>query len=385
MNRTIDILTRLISFPTISSATNLPLIYWLQELLAKKGIESWLNFDATKTKANLFATIGPQIPGGLLISGHTDVVPVEGQAWASDPFNAAIRDGKLYGRGSCDMKGFIAATIFCVENLNVNALKSPIHLAFTYDEEVGCKGVRPLLTEMQERGLAPTMCVVGEPTSMRIVQSHKGSRNYRCSVKGKAAHASMANEGVNAIHYAASVIGKIEELADSLQKERYPESGYETPCDMLQTSLIAGGLARNIVPSECDFTFGYRYLPQSDPDKIFQHIEDFGLNSVLPRMRFKCAETSLVFEKLSDNPALHAEINSEFATQLSQRRGVQGIGPHVGFMTEGGLYQQAGITTVICGPGSIEHAHRPDEFVELSQLSLCSDFLSDLFLHHACS
>ncbi|WP_028605714.1 acetylornithine deacetylase [Ottowia thiooxydans] len=383
MRESIDILSRLIAFPTISRNTNLPLIYWLQERLSDKGIESWLSFDDTKTKANLFATIGPETKGGLLISGHTDVVPVDGQIWASDPFQASIRDGKLYGRGSCDMKGFIAATMFCVENLDIKALKKPIHLAFTYDEEVGCKGVRTLLTAMKERDLTPAMCVVGEPTSMRIVQSHKGSRNYRCCVKGKAAHASMANEGVNAIHYAASVISKIEELADTLQTQKFPETGYDTPYDMLQTSLIEGGMARNIVPSQCNFTFGYRYLPQSDPDKIFSQIEDFGTNSVLPRMRAKSQDTDLQFEKLSDNPALHAQSNSEFAALLSHRRGAQGIGPHVGFMTEGGIYQQAGITTVICGPGSIEQAHKPDEFLELSQMSLCTDFLADLFQHHS--
>jgi acetylornithine deacetylase len=231
--------------------------------------------------------------------------------------------------------------------------------------------------------VAPAMCVIGEPTSMRVVRSHKGSRNYRCSVKGKAAHASMTHEGVNAIRYAAAMVGKIHDFAEALEGMTFPDSGYEQAYDMLQTSLITGGVARNIVPSQCEFTFGYRYLPQSDPDRIFQEIEDYGLRTVLPRMRAKCENSDLKFEKLSDNPALRDDQNREAARIVAARKGVQGAGPHVGFMTEGGLYQQAGIPTVICGPGSIEQAHKPDEYVDISQLSLCSTFLEDLFTHCA--
>lgn len=380
---TLDILQRLISFPTVSRNSNLDLIDWIRSYLRGRGFVTRLSYDETSTKANLFATIGPQKEGGLLLSGHTDVVPVDGQDWHVDPFKATISEGRVYGRGACDMKGFIASVLSRVTAIDPARLDQPVHLAFTYDEEVGCKGVRTLLADLKAVGIQPSACIVGEPTDMRIVRAHKGSRNYRCCVRGKEAHASRTHEGVNAIQHAARVIGFIDMLSEQMSESPEAQSLFETPFDTLQTSLVQGGLARNIVPRDCEFTFGYRYLPRTDPDGIFEQIRDFGVREVLPRMQRAAADADIRFDKLSDNPALSPSMNGELARFALELNGAQGAGLGVSYMTEGGIYQQSGIPTIICGPGSISQAHKPDEFVELSQLAHCERFIESLWERQA--
>ena len=243
---------------------------------------------------------------------------------------------------------------------------------------MGCKGVRTLLADLEAGEIRPAACIVGEPTSMQVVRSHKGSRNYRCCVRGQEAHASRTQDGVNAIQYAARVIGHIQDLSDEFARHPAADSTFETPYDTIQASLVSGGLARNIVPRDCEFVFGYRYLPDSDPDRIFERVRDYGLQQVLPRMREKSPATDIRFENQSDNPALRPDLNAGLAGFALGLDGVQGAGPSVGYMTEGGLYQRAGIAAVICGPGSIVQAHRPNEYVALSQLALCEQFVAGL-------
>lgn len=372
------LLEQLIAFPTVSRDSNLELVAWLQDHLRSYGIDSRLSYDAGGTKANVFATIGPAVPGGVMLSGHTDVVPVDGQDWEGSPFKLRISDGKAYGRGTCDMKGFIAVVLANIGRLCSAPLRRPVHLAFTYDEEVGCKGVRTLLADLERSGVKPNACVVGEPTSMRVVTAHKGSRNYRCCVRGQEAHASRIHEGVNAIQHAARIISRIEDVADRLQGAARPDSAFDTPYDTLQTSLVHGGLARNIVPRDCEFTFGYRYLPDTDPDGIFAQVHDYAMQDVLPRMRRRAPGADIQFDKQSDNPALESGPNEELADYVLRLTRQKSVGQAVSYMTEGGLYQRAGIPAVICGPGSIQQAHKPNEYVELEQLALCDQFIRNL-------
>ena len=379
---TLDILNRLIAFPTVSRDSNLDLIDWVQNHLTTLGFRTRLSYDSTRSKANLFASIGPDVRGGILLSGHTDVVPVDGQDWHTNPFQAEVIGDKLFGRGACDMKGFLAVVLSSVEVLGRMTLTQPIHLAFTYDEEVGCKGVRTLLADLEAAGTLPSACIVGEPTDMQIVRAHKGSRNYRCCVRGKEAHASRTQDGINAIQNAARIIGHIDDMADAFASNPEIDSAFETPFDTIQTSLITGGMARNIVPRDCEFTFGYRYLPHSDPDQIFANVRDYGVNELLPRMRAKSESARIDFEKLSDNPALSPEHNARIAQFASSLEGAQGMGPGVGYMTEGGIYQNSGIPTVICGPGSIVQAHRPNEYVPLTQLAECERFMASLWSNY---
>lgn len=374
----LETLSQLIAFPTVSRDSNLGLIEWVRDYLRSRGVGARLSYDATGAKANLFATIGPDIAGGIVLSGHTDVVPVDGQDWEGNPFLAQVRGGRLYGRGACDMKGFLAAVLAGVESLCRAPLVRPIHLAFTYDEEVGCKGVRTLLSDLDAADIRPSACIVGEPTSMQVVTAHKGSRNYRCCVRGKEAHASRTQDGVNAIEYAARLIAHIQDMSEALTRTPKKESGFDTPYDTLQTSLISGGLARNIVPRDCDFVFGYRYLPDSDPDRIFESVRQYANQDVLPRMLRKSPMANIHFEQQSDNPPLRPDCNAELAQFVLRLTGARDPGLNVSYMTEGGLYQNAGIAAVICGPGSIEQAHRPNEFVELSQLAQCERFISEL-------
>ena len=376
--KTLDILSTLIAFPTVSRNSNLGLIEWLRDYLRSHGVSSRLSYDASAQKANLFASLGPAQAGGILLSGHTDVVPVDGQDWSTDPFKATLHEQRIYGRGACDMKGFLAAILGNIDSLLAAELPRPLHLAFTYDEELGCLGVRTLLRDLEAEQRLPALCVVGEPTDMQVVRAHKGSRNYRCCVRGVEAHASQTQAGVNAIQYAAQIIGRIQQLSDQLATRTYPESSFETPYSTIQTSLIQGGLARNIVPRDCEFTFGYRYMPQDDADAIFAQVERFAMQQVLGAMRARSAATDVRFDKLSDNPALRPDSNGLFSRFVSGLAGVDGEGTGVSYMTEGGIYQQAGITTLICGPGSIAQAHKPNEFIELSQLARCELFVQAL-------
>ena len=377
---TINRLSRLIAFDTTSRHSNLALIHDCADYLESLGLKPWLSHNADQSKANLFATIAAadgSTEGGLILSGHTDVVPTDGQTWQSDPYRADIREGRLYGRGSADMKGFIAAVLAAAPAMVQAELKRPLHIALSYDEEIGCLGAPVMIAELQKRGLTPEHCIVGEPTSMRMVVAHKGIHTFRCAVHGKAAHSSLTPQGVNAIEYAAKLIVFINELAGRLKARHDTDPDYDVPFSTLSVNTIAGGIAGNIVPQLCEFEFDYRNLPHMSPADITAPIEAHIREVLQPQMQAVDAACRIDMRHGENVPAMpeaEAALLHDLVTQLVQ----DSSRLKVAYATEGGQFQQAGIATVICGPGNIEQAHKADEFVELSQLARCDAFLHKL-------
>ena len=377
---TINRLSRLIAFDTTSRHSNLALIHDCADYLESLGLKPWLSHNADQSKANLFATIAAangSTEGGLILSGHTDVVPTDGQAWQSDPYRADIREGRLYGRGSADMKGFIAAVLAAAPAMVQAGLKRPLHIALSYDEEIGCLGAPVMIAELQKRGLTPEHCIVGEPTSMRMVVAHKGIHTFRCAVHGKAAHSSLTPQGVNAIEYAAKLIVFINELAGRLKARHDTDPDYDVPFSTLSVNTIAGGIAGNIVPQLCEFEFDYRNLPHMSPADITAPIEAHIREVLQPQMQAVDAACRIDMRHGENVPAMpeaEAALLHDLITQLVE----DSSRLKVAYATEGGQFQQAGIATVICGPGNIEQAHKADEFVELSQLARCDAFLHKL-------
>ena len=377
---TINRLSRLIAFDTTSRHSNLALIHDCADYLESLGLKPWLSHNADQSKANLFATIAAadgNTEGGLILSGHTDVVPTDGQTWQSDPYRADIREGRLYGRGSADMKGFIAAVLAAAPAMVQAELKRPLHIALSYDEEIGCLGAPVMIAELQKRGLTPEHCIVGEPTSMRMVVAHKGIHTFRCAVHGKAAHSSLTPQGVNAIEYAAKLIVFINELAGRLKARHDTDPDYDVPFSTLSVNTIAGGIAGNIVPQLCEFEFDYRNLPHMSPADITAPIEAHIREVLQPQMQAVDAACRIDMRHGENVPAMpeaEAALLHDLITQLVQ----DSSRLKVAYATEGGQFQQAGIATVICGPGNIEQAHKADEFVELSQLARCDAFLHKL-------
>lgn len=375
-----DILARLIAFPTVSRDSNLALIAFIRDYLATYGVESELFYNEEKTKASLFATIGPEDQGGIILSGHTDVVPVDGQQWTVPAFALTEQDGKLYGRGTADMKGFIACVLAAVPDLKQSSLRWPVHLAFSYDEEVGCLGVRPMLANLAQRDLAFKMCLIGEPTQLKPVLGHKGKLAMRCQVKGAACHSAYAPYGVNAIEYAAQLIGKLGEIAAEQAQPQYHDSRFDPPFSTIQTGLIQGGRALNIVPEECEFDFEVRALPDFDAKTVAHTLQTYAEQELLPKMRAVQADTHIVLEELSAYPGLVTAKDSEVAALIASLCESEEFGT-VAFGTEGGLFHQAGIPTVVCGPGSMDQGHKPDEFVSIEQLARCDQMLQRLIIY----
>jgi acetylornithine deacetylase len=372
----VEMIGRLVAFDTTSRESNLALIDFVRDYLDHWRVKSELVFDSAQRKANLFATIGPTDVGGVMLSGHSDVVPVDGQDWASDPFKLDSRDGKLYARGSADMKSFIAVMLAKVPDFVAGTLDVPIHLALTYDEEVGCIGVRSLVAALEPRAVKPRRCIIGEPTLMKPVISHKGSRRLRCHVHGHEAHSSLTHLGVNAIENAASVITYINGIAKKRHTSGPFDPAFDPPHTTLQTGLISGGTAVNIVPNECRFDFEMRHLPEDDPDVIVDEVKRYAA-SLLPEMQAVSAQARISFEETNTVAALSAKPDEEVVQLALALSGANGTGK-VSFATEGGFFQKAGIPTVICGPGSIEQAHKADEFIALDQVKQCEDFIDRL-------
>jgi len=373
---TLATLRDLISFESITQRSNLALIDWADARLRGFGARVIRDYSDDGTKANLFATFGVG-SGGWLFSGHSDVVPVDGQSWRSDPFKAEIRDGRVYGRGACDMKGFIAVLLAQAAQWSSVDLATPVHIALTYDEESGCLGVPGLLRSMQAHGIRPDACIVGEPTGMQVVTAHKGGRVYRCRVHGHAAHSSLTPHGVNAIEYAARLIAFIQDLSFREQSAGDRDDRYPVPFTTISTNTIEGGNGRNIVPAVCEFYFDYRYLPGMRPGQLIDEIEAYARLHLEPGMKRVASEAGFEFECTGDIPALSAS-DTDSVTRVAQSlaRG-RPLGA-VAFGTEAGFFQRSGVPTVLCGPGDIEQAHRPDEFVELSQLGRCEQFTAAL-------
>lgn len=368
------LLERLISFATVSRDSNLEMIEFIRDYLQELGVDSELFYNAERTKANLFATIGPRAPGGVVLSGHTDVVPVDGQAWSVEAFRLTERDGRLYGRGTADMKGFIASVLAAVPLFLARELKLPVHLAFSYDEEVGCLGVRSMLADLQQRPHKPALCLIGEPTELKPVLGHKGKLAMRCHVKGAACHSAYAPYGVNAIQYAARMIGHLEAIGEQLAQPEHHDERFDPPFSTVQTGVIKGGRALNIVPAECEFDFEVRALPGFDAHTVADQLQRYAQTELLPKMRAVKSDTDIHLQSLSAYPGLATSPDSEAARVLARLSGSTGFGT-VAFGTEGGLFEQAGIPTVVCGPGSMDQGHKPDEFVSVEQLHACDAML----------
>ncbi|MBS0500209.1 MAG: acetylornithine deacetylase [Burkholderiaceae bacterium] len=371
-------LERLVAIDTTSRNSNLGLIETVRDALAGHGLAPWLAANAEGSKANLFCTLPAQdgqTQGGIVLSGHTDVVPVDGQDWTSDPFRLTDKgDGRLYGRGSCDMKGFIASSLALVPQALAMPRKKPLHLAFSYDEELGCLGAPVMLRELQARGIRADGCVVGEPTSMKPVVAHKGGYFFHCRVHGRAAHSSLTPQGCNAIEYAARLICHIRDLADAWRTQGPYDEAFDVPYSTITTNLIAGGIAANTVPESCTFSFDFRHLPGHGAEDIQADVRRYVDQQLLPRMRREYAGARIDIECGASVAALDASEQAAITTlvrALTDDRGVR----KVAYGTEAGQFTQAGIPAVLCGPGSIEQAHKADEWVELEQLAQCDRFL----------
>lgn len=377
------LLARLVGFATVSRDSNLELIGFIRDYLAELGVESKLFHNPEGTKANLFATIGPRNVGGVVLSGHTDVVPVDGQAWTVEPFVLSERDGRLYGRGTADMKGFIASVLATVPAFLAQPLHMPVHLAFSYDEEVGCLGVRSMLAALEQRPHKPRLCLIGEPTQLKPVLGHKGKLAMRCQVQGAACHSAYAPYGVNAIEYAAKLIGKLGDIGDALALPAHHDARFDPPFSTVQTGVIKGGRALNIVPAECEFDFEVRALPGFEAQAVADQLQTYAQAELLPRMRKVNAASDIRLQPLSAYPGLATSADSEAARLVALLCGSDEFGT-VAFGTEGGLFDQAGIPTVVCGPGSMDQGHKPDEFVSVEQLRECDAMLLRLvdYLRH---
>ena len=377
---TVTWLTRLIAHDTTSRYSNLALIEDIADFLSHHGLQPWLAHDATGQKANLFVTLPAAdgtTAGGLIFSGHTDVVPVDGQDWQSNPFHAVIRDDKLYGRGAADMKGFIAAVLAAIPHMKAAKLARPLHIALSYDEEIGCLGAPVMIDALQQHGLSPEYCIVGEPTSMQMVVAHKGIHTFTCRVHGKAAHSSLTPQGVNAIEYAAQLILFIQQLGQRLQHDYAQDAAFDVPFSTLSVNTIQGGIASNIVPQLCEFGFDYRNLPHMQPADVIEPIQRYIREVLEPQMRAVDANCGIELHHHAAVPAM-PEADAQALLQLVAQLVDNHTRHKVAYATEGGQFKQAGIHTVICGPGNIEQAHRANEFVSLAQLARCDDFLNKM-------
>lgn len=374
---TVEILERLVACATVSRDSNLPLIDWVRNFLGDHGIESHLVHDETGRKSNLFASIGPEVEAGLVLSGHTDVVPVDGQAWNSDPFALTARESRLYARGSCDMKGFIAAALSRVPALRAMQLTRPVHFMFSYDEEVGCLGAPRMIAAASERIPKPGVVIVGEPTSMRVANEHKGICTSRTTVTGSEAHSSLTHQGVSAVMLAAGLIARLDgiarELAAAPARGAERASRFVPPHTTVSVNTIQGGTATNILAGQCEFTWDIRALPGESPERTLAALAEFAARE-RQRLSGEGKRCSIETTVLADVPALEADhgLAEQLARAVSESKEDTTT---VAFATEGGQFQRAGWSTVVCGPGSIEQAHKPDEFIERSQLQACETFL----------
>ena len=384
-SQSLDWLTRLIGFDTVSRHSNLALIEDVQAYCEQLGLAVDLTFNEAKNKANLFVTVpagknADQVNNGLVLSGHTDVVPIDGQDWTSEPFTATIRGDKLYGRGACDMKGFIACALTllpqAVQLSNSGKLRRPLHLALSFDEEVGCLGAPLILADLKARGITPDYCIVGEPTNMAMVVAHKGIAVYRCRVHGKSAHSSLTMQGVNAISYASRLIGYVDTLAEEISGRDDNDALFDVPYSTLSVGTIRGGTATNIVPNLCEFTFDYRNLPHMTQDDILLPIQA-KVAELSAQMQARAPETGIELVQEESVPAMTDNDSAELQALIAALTG-DDERHKVAYATEGGQFTNAGIPTIICGPGSIEQAHKADEYVALSEIERCDGFLQKL-------
>lgn len=374
----LEILRNLIAVDTTSRNSNLELIDYVKGLLDEIGAGYRLSYDDEGRKANLLATLGPdEKRGGFILSGHTDVVPVDGQHWDTDPFQLTEKDGKLYGRGTTDMKSFDAAVLASLPEFQKRGLKVPLHIALSYDEEVGLIGVRRLIADMRDAGIEPEGCFVGEPTNMRVVASHKGKRSYRCRVRGLEAHSSLAPTGVNAVEFAAMLIAFIRGIGQEFRRDGPFDHDYDCAHTTVHVGTVRGGTALNIVPSECEFVFEFRHLPGDDPQAIFDRITRYAIDELLPEMRAVHPGATIAFEPMAVIPPLDTDPAAPI-TELAKSLTSSNSALKVAYNCEACWFHDAGVPTVICGPGDIDQAHKPNEFINLEEIVKCESFLRNL-------
>ena len=368
----LDLVRTLIAFDTTSRGSNLALIDYVQELLEAAGARCRRSFDETRIKANLFASFGPQDQGGYVLSGHTDVVPVDGQEWSSDPFKAEVRGDKLFGRGACDMKGFIGVALSLVPEIARAKLKRPIHFALSYDEEVGCAGVRGLLGDLKSADICPALAIVGEPTEMKVVGAHKAGAVLHTHCHGREGHSSAPEKGANAVMMAGEFVKMLDDVWNDLRADADPR--FDPPHTTVQANMISGGSAVNILGRDATVTWEYRALPDRDVSKIVEMVRSRADATILPKYRTRAAEAAFTTKLHAAYPGL---VLDETSPAIALAREVTGANrvEAVAYGTEAGHFQRAGIPAVICGPGSIEQAHKADEFVALGELTACEGFL----------
>ena len=376
----------LVRMNTVSENSNLALIHFIRDELLKKGVKSRLTYNADKTKANLFATLGEGKPAGIILSGHTDTVPWTGQDWSVEPLSAVVKDlpalhggptGQgLYGRGSADMKGFIAIALSQAEAFLNSPAPHAIHFAFSYDEETGCFGVKEMIADLRDAGIQPLACIVGEPTGMVPATAHKGVYRYQCCVRGKAAHSSLTPQSVNAIEMAARLIGKLRDMAEGFERNELRYDGFDVPFSTASVGQMQGGIADNIVPRDAWFRYEFRDLPTASGSAMQKDLmaQARELEVVMQRVD---PQAGFSFETICEVPSFLGQADDAI-TRLAQRLSGQNRLTQVAFGTEAGLFKQSGIPTVVCGPGHIVQAHQPDEFVSLEQLAQCESFMRGL-------
>ena len=381
----LDLIRTLVAFDTTSRDSNLALIEWVRHYLEGHGVASTLTFDDDRRKANLFATLtardGNATHGGIVLSGHTDVVPVDGQPWDTDPFAVAVKGDRLYGRGVTDMKSFSAVGLAFVPEFLRRGLAKPVHFALSYDEEVGCIGVRRLIADIVARGVAPAGCIVGEPTGMRLVVAHKGKKAWRCRVRGHEAHSSLTPSGVNAVQIACEIVAWIARRAREFCDAGGRDDAYDVPYTTVHVGVIRGGTAVNIVPRDCTFDFEIRHLPFDDPDAFFADVRRCA-DAFLPEMRAVAPDAYIEFDPLSTLPGFDTHDGSAITALAHACNGTADAGK-VSFGTEAALFHGAAIPTVICGPGHIAQAHQPNEWVAVEQVAQCEAFMRRLVDHVA--
>lgn len=366
----------LVRMNTISANSNLELIDFAQSHLAALGVKSRITYNAERTKANLFATLGEGKPAGVIVSGHTDTVPWDGQDWSVDPLSAVVQNERLYGRGSADMKSFIAIALSNAKRFLESDAPFAVHFAFSYEEEIGCFGVKELIADMRDAGIKPVACIVGEPTSMVPAIAHKGVYRYKCCVRGKEAHSSLTPKSVNAIEMAARVIGKVRDMAEGFERSEPRYEGFDVPFSTASVGQFHGGIADNVVPRDAEFRYEFRDLPTADAGKMQAEVVAYA-GSLEPAMKKVAPDTGFSFETICEIPSFLGAADNPI-TRLAQRLAGEERTTLVAFGTEAGLFKNAGIPTVVCGPGSIEQAHQPDEYVSLEQLARCELFMERL-------
>jgi acetylornithine deacetylase len=374
---TTEMLERLVSFDTTSRNSNLALIGFIRDYLDKLGVPYRVSTDAAGQKANLHAVIGPQQAGGLALSGHVDTVPVDGQAWTGDPFALRHRDGKLFARGSCDMKGFVAACLSAVPDFQARSLVRPLHLFISYDEEVGCGGAQRLIQDLDDSGLRPDLCVVGEPSGMKPILAHKGKLNLNVAVRGLTGHSSEVAKGVNAVQAAGEAIAWIARESRRLQAEGPFEDGFDPAHTTIHVGTVEGGTILNIIPEHAAFTMEWRPIPGDSPYRHAERMQAFIAETIEPAMKAVHSGCGFTYETVLEMPGMALPADHALATVVKQLTGSNSTGK-VSYGTEGGFFENAGIPTIICGPGHIAQAHQPDEWIAETELESCDRFIRRL-------